>query len=302
MKSKKLAFVLTILVISALSLRAQNEYAFKVLVNKGKNEVKAGENWQAVKVGTSLKSSDELKVTENSYMGLVHANGKPLELKQPGKYKVVDLAAKVSGGTSVLNKYTDFILSANTVKKNNLAATGAVHRGTEFPLYLPEKAQEAVIYNDEIIIGWDGEKIHGPYVVKFNSMFEDELAKTETKENKIKVNLADDSFVNEDNILVTVQSKSDPGKVSSKYTLKRLSTADKQRIKSSLNEISGQLTEPTALNKLILAGFFEQNGLLIDAATAYQQAIELEPEVPAYKDDYNTFLLRNGLKEPPVKK
>lgn len=302
MKSRKLAFVVAILMIPALSLRAQNEYAFKVLVNKGRNEVKAGENWQAVKVGASLKSSDELKVTENSYVGLVHVTGKPLELKQPGKYKVVDLAAKVGGGASVLNKYTDFILSANTAKKNNLAATGAVHRGTEFPLYLPEKAQEAVIYNDEIIINWDSEKFPGPYVVKFNSMFEDELAKTETKENRIKVNLADDSFVNEDNILVTVQSKSDLGKVSNKYTLKRLSTADKQRIKNSLNEISGQLAEATALNKLILAGFFEQNGLLIDAATAFQQAIELAPDVPAYKDDYNNFLLRNGLKEPPVKK
>lgn len=302
MKSRKLAFVLMILMIPALSLRAQNEYAFKVFVNKGRNEVKAGESWQAVKVGASLKSSDELKVTENSYVGLVHITGKPLELKQPGKYKVIDLAAKVGGGSSVLNKYTDFILSANTAKKNNLAATGAVHRGTEFRLYLPEKAQEAVIYNDEIIISWDGEKIPGPYVVKFNSMFEDELAKMETKENKIKVNLADDSFVNEDNILVTVQSKSDAGKVSNKYTLKRLSTADKQRIKNSLNEISSQLTEPTALNKLILSGFFEQNGLLIDAATAYQQAIELAPDVPAYKDDYNNFLLRNGLKEPPVKK
>ena len=91
------------------------------------------------KVGSSLKSADELRVAENSYIGLVHVSGKPLELKQSGKYKVTDLAAKVSGGASVLNKYTDFILSANTGPKSNLTATGAVDRGVDnIKVYLPK--------------------------------------------------------------------------------------------------------------------------------------------------------------------
>ena len=301
MKTKKLASVVIAFVLPVLPLLAQNEYAFKVLVNKGKNEVKAGESWHAVKVGTSLKSADEIKVTENSYVGLVHVSGKPLELKKAGKYKVADLAGKMSGGSSVLNKYTDFILSSNATKNNNLAATGAVHRGTDFPLYLPLKEQNPVVYNDEIIISWDAEKAQGPYVVYLKNLFDDELQKVETKENKIKVNLADNTLANEEDILVTVAAKSNSNKKSEPYTLKRLPKADKERIKSSLNEISGQISEPNALNKLVLAGFFEQNGLLIDAATAYLEAIQLAPDVPAYKDNFKEFLVRNGLKEAPQK-
>src|SRR5262245_31834962 len=116
----------------ALGAYAQaQDYAFKVLANKGANEYKSGESWQAVKTGASLKPGDELKVSENAYLGLVHVSGKPLELKQAGKYEVTKLAASVNAGTSVLAKYTDFILSSNSAeaKKNRLSATGAVHRG-----------------------------------------------------------------------------------------------------------------------------------------------------------------------------
>jgi hypothetical protein len=79
--------------------------------------------------------------------------------------------------------------------------------------------------------------------------------------------------------------------------LKKLSTADKERIKVQLNEISGQTDDASALNKLILAGFYEQNKLLIDASTAYLEAIRLAPEVPDYQEAYENFLLRNGIKE-----
>ena len=76
-----------------------------------------------------MKNGDELKIVENAYIGLVYNSGKPLELKQPGNYKVSDLAAKMKGSTCVLNKYTDFILSSNAEgKKNKLSATGAVDR------------------------------------------------------------------------------------------------------------------------------------------------------------------------------
>lgn len=283
--------------VASIATYGQKDYTFKVLVNKGKNEVKAANGWQLVKVGASLNGTDELKLAENSYLGLVHVSGKPLEVKQAGKYKVDALAKQVSGGTSVLNKYTDFILSSNTSKQNTLTATGAVHRGVDLiELYLP-KAENPVVYNNEVIINWDATKIPGPYVVSFNSMFEDQLDEITTTESNVKVNLSSKNFENEDNILVVVRSKSDPSKISEKYTLKKLSKADKERIKNSLNEISSSLAEKTAMDQYILAGFYEENKLIIDAITAYQEAIRLAPDVPSFQEDYNTFLIRHGLKE-----
>ena len=278
------------------------DYAFKVLVNKGKNEVKVGNSWQPVKTGTSLKTADELKVNENSYVGLVHVTGKPLELKQSGSYKVSDLSAKVGSGQSVLAKYTDFILSSNAQKKSNLTATGAVHRGGDnIQVYLP-KPEVAIVFNNDVIINWETEKVAGPYIVTFNSMFGDELKKVETSDNKVMIDLSDKSFANEDNIIVKVISKQDPQKGSSDYTLKKLSNADKERIKSSFNEIKSDVSEETAFNKFLLAGFYEKNNLFIDAITAYEQAIALAPDVPQYKVDYNEFLVRNGIKEVSSKK
>lgn len=300
MKSTRLALIVALLV--AVGQLNGQDYAFKVLVNKGKNELKSGETWQQVKVGSALKSHDELKVAENSYIGLVHVTGKPLELKQSGKYKVMDLAAKVTGGPSVLNKYTDFILSTNTGPKTNLTATGAVSRGdTYFQVHLPKSD---VVYGNNVTISWeeDKDKQLSPYVVVFNSMFGDELYKVETNERHVIVNLDDVNFVNEDNINVTVFSKNDKNKQSEEYTLKKLSKADKERIKALLDEIPKDLWEPTALNKFYIGGIFEQNGLLIDATSHFLEAIRLAPDVTDYKDDYEAFLIRHNIKKLPPKK
>ena len=299
MKSNGLALIVALFV-AAGQLSAQ-DYAFKVLVNKGKNELKTGETWQQVKVGSSLQSHDEIRVAENSYIGLVHKTGKPLELKQSGKYKVMDLAAKI-GGPSVLNKYTDFILSTNTGPKTNLTATGAVNRGDAFiQVHLPKSD---VVYGNNVTINWDEEKEKSikPYVVVFKSMFGDELYKVETNDHYVVVNLDDKNFINEDNIIVTVYSKADQSKTSEDYTLKRLSKADKERIRALLDEVPKDLWEPTALNKFYIGGIFEQNGLLIDATAHFLEAARLAPDVTDYKDDYDAFLIRHNIKLPPPKK
>jgi hypothetical protein len=298
MKINSVTLILASIVLLSGSVFGQS-YAFKVLVNKGKNEVKTGNTWQPLKTGATLTSTDEVKLADNAYVGLIHASGKPLELKQAGSYKIVDLSARVSGGSSVLNKYTDFILSSNTDKRNRMAATGAVHRGgTSTRIFLP-KSEYAIFYGDTVMLDWEKDpNATGPYVVTLKSMFGDDLYSTESEGKPVAVNLADPKFANEDNILVLIVPKNQMEKQPEpEYMLKRLSKADKDRIQLQLNEISGQTDDNSALNKLILAGFYEQNKLLIDATTAYLQAIALAPDVPDYQEAYTNFLLRNGLKE-----
>jgi hypothetical protein len=299
MKSGRLTLV--VILCTIFGFTEAQDYAFKVLVNKGKNELKTGNHWEQLKVGLSLKSADELKISENSYLGLVHVSGKALEIKQSGSYKVVDLAKKINGGTSVLNKYTDFILSTTATSKNRLAATGAVERGTgEIEVYLPKENQ--IVYNDNVIIHWNAEEFPAPYEVVLYTMFDDELDRKETTSNSVSINLNDPLLSHETTIMVKVSSKTDKTKVSEKYTVKRISKSEKERIKNSLNEIANQTADETAVNKLLVASFYEQNNLVIDAGTAYQEAIQLAPDVPQLKDAYTDYLLRYHLKKPPVKK
>ncbi|MEQ8359357.1 MAG: hypothetical protein RH860_07715 [Cytophagales bacterium] len=298
MKNSKLIFVLGFVL--AYSFSFGQDYAFKVLANKGSNEVKSGDSWQAIKTGASLKSADEVKLSENAYLGLVHATGKPIELKQAGNYKVADLAAKIGGGTSVLNKYTDFILSSNSAeaKKNRLSATGAVHRGlADIKVYLP-KNQYSGVFNKKAIINWEAEKGSAPYVVTFRNMFDDELMAMETPENSVEVDLSDPKFANESAILIEVKSKADSKIKSEQHLIKKLAPADKERVTKALAEVQGAVTEENALNKFIMAGFYEENNLYIDAITAYEEAIKLAPEVQTYRDAYEEFLLRNEMKAP----
>jgi hypothetical protein len=294
---KKLLLILFTVVIFC-SLSAQ-DYTFKVLVNKGQNQVKTGNDWLPIKIGASLKAGDELKISSNAYLGLVHKSGKPLEVKDAGAYKVTDLAAKVKGGSSVLNKYTDFILSSKEEKRGNLVATGAVTRGDEEILVYLVPQQSSVVFNDQVSIIWAKNSKTSDYVVRLNSMFGDELYTAETKDTVVTIDLGAPKLMNEDNIVVTVTSKSDPNTNSESFMLKKLSPADKVRIKNALSEIASSTKEETALNKFVLASFYEQNSLLVDASTTFQQAVKLAPNVADYRQTYGEFLIQYGLEHWP---
>jgi hypothetical protein len=276
------------------------QYTFRVLVNKGSNEYKTeGATWQTLKTGTSLNSSDELKLADNAYVGLVHADGKPIELKKAGSYKVSDLTSLVDGGATVLQKYVDFVLSSNSpeAKKNRLSATGAVHRAVEstgIRLTLPPN-QNSGIFNSVAVINWDGTKVKGPYVITFRNMFDDVLHRVETPETSITLDLEDKRLATENAILIEVSAKDDPQLISEQHLIKKLAPAQHDAVKMQLNAILSEMREETALSKLILAGFYEEHELLIDAIASYEGAIKLAPDVPEFKDAYDEFLLRNAL-------
>ncbi|MGC1242282.1 MAG: hypothetical protein WA874_11860 [Chryseosolibacter sp.] len=292
--------LLTALFALITTLGSAQDYAFKVLANKGSNEVKSGQSWQPLKTGASLKAGDELKLGDNAYIGLVHSSGKPVEVKEAGVYPVSALESKVGNGTSVLNKYTDFILSSNSAdgQKNRLGATGAVHRdvsSASIRLTLPEN-ENAGIYNKTAIVNWDGGKVAGPYVITIMNMFDDVLLKQETSENSYRFDLSDAKYASENAILIEVSSKADPKLVSKRHLIKKLSPAEHEQISAGLKEFNAAVTEETAMSKMLLAGFYEKNRLLIDAISAYEQALKLQPDVQGFKESYGEFLLRNGLK------
>ncbi len=276
----------------------QTGYTFKVIANKGTNQVKSGDSWVQLKAGASLQGTDQLQIGENAYLGLVSAKGKPVELKKAGNYKVSDLESQAGAGSSVLNKYTDFILSSNAEgKKNRLSATGAVHRATEtasIKVMLPDNQKYSDLYNTSAVIKWDGSKAPGPYVVTLKNMFEDQLAKMETSETTLTVDLSDPKFTTESAILVEVSSKNDPKQVSKQHMIRKMSASGRAGVQKSLTDIMSDVSEPTALNKFILAGFYEENNLLIDAISSFEEAVKLEP---SYKEYYDEFLLRHGLKK-----
>jgi hypothetical protein len=277
------------------------DYAFKVLANKGLNEFKSAEGWQPLKTGASLKSTDELKISDNSYLGLVHISGKPLEVKVAGSYKVADLANKVGPSTSVMNKYTDFILSSTAEeKKNRLSATGAVHRGDAdikpIQLLLPD-AQHSGVLNNTAFVSWEGSTVNGPYLVVVKDRLDEEVFRFETPEQSLFLDLSTPKFVKHTAVMVVVKSLSNPHESSKEYMIKRLTSVEAENIKKEVEKMGPEITEESALNKWILGQFYEENKLYIDALTALQQAHLLAPDVPEYETAYQEFLQRHSYKK-----
>lgn len=276
----------------------QEDYAFRVLANKGSNEVKSGDAWRPLKTGAQLKLGDELKISENASVGLVSKTGKPLEVKEAKIYKIAELVSRVGSEASVLNKYTSFILSSNSAeaRKNRLSATGAVHRGLDdISVQLPESSHSDVL-NNIVFVRWHSKKSTGPFVVTLKDRFDEELWKTETSESVVQIDLSDPKLAKENSIAVEVSVKADPKSKSESHYIKRLDAKHSENVKAELGKVSADLQEETAFNKYILAGFYEENKLYIDAITCYEQALKMDAENPTYKEGYDEFLLRHKMK------
>ncbi|HET9052922.1 MAG TPA: hypothetical protein VFM90_02035, partial [Cyclobacteriaceae bacterium] len=100
MKQYAVFFVLALILV-VHTAQAQT-YAFKVLVSKGKSELKTATDWEPLKTGTALQPSDEIRVSQNAYLGLMPADGQPIEVREPKVYKVSELVKKVSRGSTAL--------------------------------------------------------------------------------------------------------------------------------------------------------------------------------------------------------
>lgn len=298
MKKRITIFVLALFVIVNTSVSQHSPFTFKVLVSKGKTEIKAPGSWEMLKIGASLKASDEVKVSENGYLALIHANGTPLEVKEAKTYKVSDLVSKLPKGTSALNKYTDFILSKQEDKKTRLGATGAVERAALKDMvlvYLPG-SEKADVYGDKIYLEWTSDEVKAPYVVILSNFMEEELGRFETDQPNFTVALNEGNLLRDNQLLVRVVSKNTPGQGSKAYTIKKLRPADREKAAQAFEQVKGSIDRSTALGQYLLAGFYEENFLLIDALTAYHEATALAPDVELYKTAYEEFLKRMEFK------
>ena len=97
---KRLTIVLSFVVsFVGIETASAQDYLFRVLANKGSNQVKKNsESTTQLKTGSKLYSGDEIIASNGAYIGLVYKTGKTIEIRTAGTHKVDDLVAKVSKG------------------------------------------------------------------------------------------------------------------------------------------------------------------------------------------------------------
>ena len=304
---KKLSIVF-ILFVTAISSFAQDEI-FKVLITKGANKAIVASTNSSVDliVGKKLYTADKIVIATGGYLGLAHKSGKTIELKTPGTYDVSQLVAQVSTqNASVSSKYVTYVAGQMTANNEDLAAnrykhmavTGSVERATD--QIKPLAPSQAVVLDELAIFKWNqvkvGKDIAKVYVVTFSNMFDEELLVKETSDTQLVVDLAKLNLKTEKNIVWYVKVKEAPKVHSDKYNLQYVSDDNKATdLHNQFAALKADLSESTALNKMVLASFCADNKLTLNAMEYYEEAIALQPEVDEYKIIYGKYLADSGI-------
>lgn len=302
------SYVFVIAMIFASAETYAQDYAFRVLANKGTppNMVKkAGATEpEVLKTGAKLNSGDEIISSDDAYIGLMHSSGKTTEIKGAGTKKMSDLEKTINtASTSVAGRYAQYVMNKlneeeTTNYRARLNATGAVSRATGSAAINVMAPTQADLIEDAAILRWaDPDSTSAEvYVVKVENIFNEEIYSEETDKTSIKLNFADDELSYDMGLyLVKVYKKGDDDFVSNEIGIKKVKSNDRIEIQENLASLKAEVSEDSPLNKIIYASFYEENGLILDALTKYEEAISMSPDIEDFQDLYENFLIKNGL-------
>ncbi|MFT6865287.1 MAG: hypothetical protein ACJA08_000104 [Cyclobacteriaceae bacterium] len=298
--------VIIMVLFSAVAVNAQG-YTFRVLANKGENMVKKPGAAEAtpLKTGATLNADDMLISSEGSYIGLMHKTGKTTEVRGAGTKKVADIEKQINlAATSVSNRYAEFVMnkmneSENTNYRARLNATGAVSRATGSAAISVMSPKQADVLGDMAIVRWTGPVVLAEgetYTVKVKNIFDEVIYETETSKSSVELDFTSDEMKNDAGLyLVKVYKSNNEEIASEEIGIKKVKPSDRSDLQENLAMLKEEVSEDSPLNKLIFASFYEENGLLLDALTKYEEAIKMSPDVEDFQQLYESFLIKNGL-------
>lgn len=296
------------MILIAGSVSAQ-DYAFRVLANKGTNQLKkagSGEP-EALKTGAKLNSGDEIIASEGAYIGLMHKSGKTTEIRGAGTKKISELEKSINtGSTSIASRYASFVMDKmneeeTTGYRSRLNATGAVSRAVGGKAINVMAPNEVDLLGDIAIIRWDAPKEfteEDSYIVSVSNIFDEVIYSEETKKTSMKLDFSNEDLAYDMGLyLVKVNKKGDEEVDSKVVGIKKVNAGEKVEVKEGLANLKSEVSDDSPLNKIIYASFYEENGLLLDALTKYEEAIKMSPEIEDFQMLYENFLIKNGFAE-----
>ncbi|TAF34602.1 MAG: hypothetical protein EAZ57_02470 [Cytophagales bacterium] len=293
---------------------AQSDFAFSVIASKGNSTV----GNTALKNGSKISSDQTINIPAGAYLGLSHKNGKTLELKAPGSFRVSELEkqVKATGTSSLTSKYASYVASEITASNGNgesrlgkMTKTGAVKRDLKKPImvFTDASAKMASLLGNQLVITWAfDEMIAGGvkeseiagYELIVSDLFGKEIFRTDVTGNSYTLDLT--NTVKAAQFTYSVRAKNRPESIMSDATpIKRITGNQAQEYNKDLAAFGD---DNSALIQVIRANYFEEKGLILDAKASYENAIKAAPDVDDFKTLYKEFLSRNHMtKETYVK-
>jgi hypothetical protein len=303
----KLSFLIAFLFLLGSTAFAQSS-SFRVLAAKGDNK-KDGE---AIRIGTTLSSNDQITLADGSYLGLLHSSGQTLEVREKGTFKVSDLEGRLKKGNADLTgRYAQYVVSEVAKGEEvagayrHMSKTGAVERAGKSAI-MSVMPRSLSLAGDQTVVSWfvleEVAKIKeedvDKYLVTVTDMYNNVLFTEETEEPNFVIDLTDPRYKGERSVLYQI-SVIEEGKESIKSEPNNIKRVNAKEAKKYITEAE-QIGDDSALGYLIRAQYFEEKQLLADAIAAYHKAMSLEPDVETYKILYEGFLDRNKMTKSSI--
>ncbi len=280
---KSLLCILAFVFITGTS--SGQDYTFRVVSNQGQNKVRATNgDLLSMKIGTRLHNYDVIITADDAIVRLYHESGKILHLKGHFEHRVEDLGLKVEweNGRNVVMTNPSYVEVA----------------GDDVPLltvFLPAKSADAC--GDQVIVRWQPLETateETAYTVTLVNIFDDVIHREETKATFFTLDF--DEIKEESQLYIfRVEELGRSGARSFDFGIKKLSVTDRPAVAKGLKSLLSKTGENAPLDNLKIADFYEENGLLLDAITQYEKALQSAPELQTTRKRYNDFLTRHRL-------
>ena len=292
-------------ILTVIACNAQ-DYVFRVMASKGVVETRKNGSTSRLKIGSKIAMEDDVIVGSGAYLGLVHQNGKTIELRTPGTYRARDLTARAVGASeSVSRRYLSYLMNKidragdpTRNYKSNMSGAGAVERATiasDIKVMIKETKNANRVYGNQVWINWNEVTGTSSYLISIKNIFDEVLLRFRTSSTQLLLDFTRNEIARERFVIVSIRSENSPDLPPKDFGIQRILPQQVNEFTAQLERLKSELGEESAINSLVLASFFEENKLFMDAQTEYMNAIELSPEVADYQLLYNEFILTNDL-------
>ncbi len=245
-----------------------------------------GAQTKELTTGDNLRSNDQIIITETGYLGLVHSSGKILDIEQSGSYSVSELERKIKKEKQEESqRYGQFIMArlSDSEKQRVRNTQRSLGSNGDIRVALP---QEAELLGNTCVLRWQTSTETPMYTVSVLNIFGDTFLQRETEDGSLAFDLS--SLENDMGLFVfNVRGKDDPDMTSGDYTIKKVKADDMPAVVEKLDRLQSEMSGNSPLEVLILASFYEENNLLVDAIREYEMGAKKFPEVSSF---YQMFL------------
>lgn len=291
---KLLVFFLFLLSVNGFG----KELIYTTLAAKGTCVVQRGDNpdeYIPVKAGVQLFMNDVLIVTgTDTYMGLVGVDGNVIEIKHGGVYRISEMHDEdVVNHVSITKKYATLLMTRPSNSDLYASAlTSSTLRAADdqssIKLNLPQKSK---VFSEPIEINWQSESDVNNFMVVVCDMFDAHVFNHTT--NLKNYNLDFSSFALKAGtaykiVVADANVKTNMAAVSIEVPSK----SELAKIETDLRIIKKEVPLNSAIGDMVLASYFEEHGLFLNALKYYQLALQKEPNIIEYQNAYNHFLKR----------